>query len=374
MRIGFDAKRLFVNNTGLGNYSRTLVENLHRFHPEHDLYLYAPRLVRNDRTEVFFESGYRLRSPMGPAKMGWRSFGMTHNLRKDGIELYHGLSHELPFNLEKSKIPSVVTIHDLLYKYFPMDFPLIDRWVYEKKFSAACSKADRIIAISEATRTDIMEHFGIRPQRIQVIYQTIHPIFRHTPVMETISNVREKYNLPAEFILYVGSIIRRKNLEVLIKALDLMPPKKRLPLIIVGNGKIYLDYIEQLIDDLKLHHNIIRIKNPSLDEINIFYRLASISVYPSLMEGFGLPVLESIACGTPVITTRRSSLVEAGGKVAYYIDGGDEEELAALMMQKIGTKESFGENIEVQRHLAQFYPERLTEQLDNLYKEVKSGR
>lgn len=374
MRIGFDAKRLFVNNTGLGNYSRTLVENLHRFHPEHDLYLYAPRLVRNDRTEVFFESGYRLRSPMGPAKMGWRSFGMTHNLRKDGIELYHGLSHELPFNLEKSKIPSVVTIHDLLYKYFPMDFPLIDRWVYEKKFSAACSKADRIIAISEATRTDIMEHFGIQPQRIQVIYQTIHPIFRHTPAMETISNVREKYNLPAEFILYVGSIIRRKNLEVLIKALDLMPPKKRLPLIIVGNGKIYLDYIEQLIDDLKLHHNIIRIKNPSLDEINIFYRLASISVYPSLMEGFGLPVLESIACGTPVITTRRSSLVEAGGKVAYYIDGGDEEELAALMMQKIGTKESFGENIEVQRHLAQFYPERLTEQLDNLYKEVKSGR
>ena len=374
MRIGFDAKRLFVNNTGLGNYSRTLVENLHRFHPEHDLYLYAPRLVRNDRTEVFFESGYRLRSPMGPAKMGWRSFGMTHNLRKDGIELYHGLSHELPFNLEKSKIPSVVTIHDLLYKYFPMDFPLIDRWVYEKKFSAACSKADRIIAISEATRTDIMEHFGIRPQRIQVIYQTIHPIFRHTPAMEAITNVREKYNLPAEFILYVGSIIRRKNLEVLIKALDLMPPKKRLPLIIVGNGKIYLDYIEQLIDDLKLHHNIIRIKNPSLDEINIFYRLASISVYPSLMEGFGLPVLESIACGTPVITTRRSSLVEAGGKVAYYIDGGDEEELAALMMQKIGTKESFGENIEVQRHLAQFYPERLTEQLDNLYKEVKSGR
>ena len=374
MRIGFDAKRLFVNNTGLGNYSRTLVENLHRFHPEHDLYLYAPRLVRNDRTEVFFESGYRLRSPLGPAKMGWRSFGMTHDLRKDGIELYHGLSHELPFNLEKSKIPSVVTIHDLLYKYFPMDFPLLDRWVYEKKFSAACSKADRIIAISEATRTDIMEHFGIRPQRIQVIYQTIHPIFRHTPAMETISNVREKYNLPAEFILYVGSIIRRKNLEVLIKALDLMPPKKRLPLIIVGNGKIYLDYIEQLIDDLKLHHNIIRIKNPSLDEINIFYRLASISVYPSLMEGFGLPVLESIACGTPVITTRRSSLVEAGGKVAYYIDGGDEEELAALMMQKIGTKESFGENIEVQRHLAQFYPERLTEQLDNLYKEVKSGR
>lgn len=133
MRIGFDAKRLFVNNTGLGNYSRTLVENLHRFHPEHDLYLYAPRLVRNDRTEVFFESGYRLRSPLGPAKMGWRSFGMTHDLRKDGIELYHGLSHELPFNLEKSKIPSVVTIHDLLYKYFPMDFPLIDRWVYEKK-------------------------------------------------------------------------------------------------------------------------------------------------------------------------------------------------------------------------------------------------
>ncbi len=374
MKIGFDAKRLFVNNTGLGNYSRTLVENLHRFRPEHDLYLYSPRIVRNERSEAFFESGYRMREPVGPAKIGWRSFGMTHALLRDGIELYHGLSHELPFNIASSKIPSVVTIHDLLYKYFPMDFPLLDRWVYEKKFRSACEKADRIIAISEATRNDIMEHFGTPQEKIKVIYQTIHPIFRETPTPDTFHAVTDKYNLPSEFILYVGSIIRRKNLEVLIKALDLMPAKKRLPLVVVGNGKIYLDYIDQLIDDLKLHHNIIRIKNPSLNEINALYCLASISVYPSLMEGFGLPVLESIACGTPVITTRRSSLIEAGGRVAYYIDGGDEEELAALLNEKIGSKEDFQKDPERERHLARFQPETLTGQLNDLYLEVRKSQ
>lgn len=367
MRIGFDAKRLFQNNTGLGNYSRTLVGNLHAYYPEHELFLYAPHIIHNERTQPFLHGDYRLKSPTMLNRVGWRSWGMTQDLIRDKVDIYHGLSHELPAGIKGTKIPSVVTMHDLLYKFFPMDFPLFDRMVYDYKFRNACKKADKIIAISQATRKDVIEHFGVSPEKIQVIYQTVSPVFGNVPDAVSMDLVRDKYNLPSEFILYVGSIIRRKNLEVLVKAMDLIPPNKKIPLVIVGNGTIYLEYIEQLIMDLKLDNEIVRIKSPELDELNIIYRLATLSVYPSLMEGFGLPVLESIMCGTPVITTRRSSLTEAGGNIAHYIDGEDEEELASLIQQLMGTKRQFACNPDIAVHLNRFKPEVLTDQLNQLY-------
>ncbi|MCO6459799.1 MAG: glycosyltransferase family 4 protein [Saprospiraceae bacterium] len=370
MKIGFDAKRLFQNNTGLGNYSRTLVGNLHQYYPDYQLYLYTPRIVKNERTLPFYAGDYPVITPGGLRRPGWRSRGITSDIRRSRLDLYHGLSHELPMNIAKAKIPTIVTMHDLLYKFFPMDFPFLDRMIYDKKFRHACKTADLVIAISQATKKDIVEHYGTSPEKIRVVCQTVSPVFSTIPGEEELITVREKYNLPSEFILYVGAITRRKNIEVLIRALDLIPSNKRLPLVIVGNGSIYLEYTEHLIADLKLENDIIRIKSPRLDELNVIYRLAALSVYPSLMEGFGLPVLESIVCGTPVITTRRSSLTEAGGKIAYYIDGEDEEELAALIQEKYDSKCGFSSNPAVQEHLDLFKPEYLTGQLNELYKEL----
>lgn len=366
MKIGFDAKRLFQNNTGLGNYSRTLVHNLHHFYPGEEIFLYAPKKVVNDRTRPFLDDDYHIVVPQGPTRLGWRSMGVVRAMKHDRIDLYHGLSHELPVGIRQAHIPSVVTIHDLLYKYFPMDFPVVDRFIYHTKFRFACENADSIIAISEATRADIIRHYGTDPARIRVIYQTVSPVFYTTPPEDVIQATRAAYDLPAQFILNVGSVIRRKNLEVLVRALALIPAEKRLPLVIVGDGSGYLEYIEDLIAELRLPEYIIRIKAPSPDTLNALYRLAMITVYPSLMEGFGLPVLESVICGTPVITSRRSSLTEAGGDIAHYIGGEDAEELKEKILTVLSSSGK-PDPAKVAGHIARFDPGLLTRQLHDLY-------
>lgn len=370
MKIGFDAKRLFQNTTGLGNYSRTLVDNLHTFHPEHELYLYAPRLRSTSRTEPFLNGDYQLRAPKGIARLGWRSMGVIKEMRRDKVDLYHGLSHELPMGIKNSKIPSVVTIHDLLYKYFPEDFPWVDRIIYDNKFRFACEHSSRIIAISQATRSDIIRHYKVDPDKIEVIYQTVSTEFSRNISEEEAQVVINKYNLPGEYMLNVGSVIKRKNLELLIRALALIPDPKKIPLVIVGSGSNYKEFIDGLINSLKLEKWIIRITGPSLCELNILYRKSLFSVYPSLMEGFGLPVLESIMAGTPVITTKRSSLTEAGGKIAHYITGDNAEELSVKMMELAAGSGTIFDNQSVQDHLNKFEARKVTEQLNGVYQRL----
>ena len=367
MRIGFDAKRLFQNATGLGNYSRTLVANLHKYHPEHDIHLYAPKLVKNERTLPFFNKGYKPFSPSGITKLGWRSMGVVKALKNDGIELYHGLSHELPIGIKNSGLKTVVTIHDLLYKYFPEDFPLFDRLIYDNKFRFACEHSDKIIAISNATKQDIMEHYKVPEAKVQVIYQTVSPEFSREISDFDAEEVIRKYALPSEYILNVGSIIRRKNLEIVIIAMAMMQPKDRMPLVIVGTGGTYATIIDQLVEKHKLKDWIIRITGPTLEELNILYRKSHFSVYPSLMEGFGLPVLESIMTQTPVITTRRSSLIEAGGDIAHYINGENAEELSVKMMELTYKAKQIGDPKNIKKHLDRFDAKKLTEQLNDLY-------
>lgn len=367
MKIGFDAKRLFQNTTGLGNYSRTLVDNLHTYHPEHEIYLYAPRLRNTQRTAKFLSGDYHLRTPKGIARLGWRSMGVVKEMKRNKVDLYHGLSHELPLGIKNSKISSVVTIHDLLYKYFPEDFPWVDRIIYDNKFRFACEHSSRIIAISEATRNDIIKHYKVDPDKIEVIYQTVSTEFSRNITDQEALTVTDKYKLPAEYILNVGSVIKRKNLEILIRALALIPDAKRIPLVIVGTGSNYKEFITGLIISLNLDKWIIWISGPSLAELNILYRKSLFSVYPSLMEGFGLPVLESIMAGTPVITTNRSSLTEAGGKIAHYISGDNAEELCEKMMQ-LSSGSSDMNTQDVHDHLNKFDAKKLTEQLNGVYK------
>ena len=368
MRIGFDAKRLFQNNTGLGNYSRTLVGNLHQYFPEHDLHLFAPKLVENDRTQPFINDQYKIVVPHGPSRLGWRSMGVVRAMKRHDIQLYHGLSHEIPIGIKQSEIPSVVTIHDLLYKYFPEDFHVVDRYIYDSKFRFACENATKIIAISEATKKDIVEHYHTDPSRIEVLYQTVSPAFSNEVTEAESAVVKAKYNLPSEYILNVGAIISRKNLLVLVEALAIIPEEKRLPLVIVGTGNKYQEQVDEKIAELNLTKWLIRIPGPSLHELNVLYRNAQLSVYPSLMEGFGLPVLESITAGTPVITTNRSSLTEAGGDIAQYIDGKNAEELASLILDNHSGKISPADPEKVVAHINKFNPKVLTEQLNELYK------
>ena len=174
MRIGYDAKRAFHNLSGLGNYSRNIITLMSRFYPANEYYLYTPGIREN--TGQFLPSGAILRTPETflSKKFGsvWRSVCLAKWLQKDRIDIYHGLSNELPLNIKGTGVRSVVTIHDLIFIRFPELYNRIDRNIYRQKVNYAVRIADRTIAISEQTKRDIVEFTNIKPEKVSVIYQS----------------------------------------------------------------------------------------------------------------------------------------------------------------------------------------------------------
>ncbi|NJB86326.1 glycosyltransferase involved in cell wall biosynthesis [Lewinella marina] len=333
MRLGFDAKRLFHNATGLGNYSRTLLANLRAAHPELECFLYSPKSSENAFALPFREdSGYVVRTATGWAAPLWRSFGVTRQLRRDGVKLYHGLSHELPYGLHRGGISSVVTIHDLIYRRHPEWYPTVDRWIYDRKVHHACREADRIIAISEHTQRDLVEFYGAPSERIDVVYQSCDPLFYTEADPAFPADALTRYALPADFFLFVGSLTPRKNLPLILDAYLQLPPADRLPLLIVGRGTRYRDRLMAEARYRPLHPLLRWIDD--LDDnrhLRQLYRRARAVLYPSHYEGFGLPVAEALLSRTAVVTSTVSSLPEAGGPGALLVDPNRPEEMAAAL-------------------------------------------
>jgi len=319
MIIGFDAKRALFNRSGLGNYSRSTIELLSRFYPENRYSLFS---AKNNRelfpsevipTIIGPESGlYRLFPSL------WRSWGIHGQIKKQKLDIYHGLSNELPWGIQKSGVKSVVTIHDLIFLRYPEYYPKIDRQIYLYKFRHACRVADKIIAISEATKSDIIALFGTDPQKIEVVYQTCNPVFRIRVTEAKKDQIRKKYNLPARFILYLGTIEKRKNALTLIKAY--LNEKIDIPLLIVGKPTPYLNEINEYLDLNPAGERIIFRHTIESADLPALYQSASLFVYPSVFEGFGIPILEALYSGVPVITSTGSCFRETGGEAALYCD------------------------------------------------------
>lgn len=374
MHIGFDAKRLYNNFTGLGNYSRTLVENLRQNYPEDDYYLYTPK-IRQDVTTLPFLAGtdYKTVCYNGMLKNLWRSSFIKKDLRRDKIDLYHGLSHEIPLNIDRTGIRSVVTIHDIIYLTYPDMYTAIDRAIYNYKFRYACRHADKIIAISECTRQDIIRYFHTPEEKVEVIYQAIQPGFYTMQSPESATAIIRKYNLPQDYLLYVGAINSRKNLLGIVKALSLLPADMDIPLVVVGNGRQYKDEVLKYAAQAGLAHRIILINNlHDPKELQAFYQQARIFIYPSFYEGFGLPVTEALLSKVPVITSRLSSLPEAGGPDTCYVDPGNTEEMAHAIATVLSDENKRRNMIDKGYAFAhrQFDVKKLTRQVHQLYQQI----
>ena len=329
MRIGFDAKRAIQNFTGLGNYSRYLIEILYRFYPDNEYILYAPRKRSSAQFDRLLSVCPALSCtfPQGiwkKFKSVWRSTGITNQLQKDHIDIYHGLSNELPLNIRTcGQIKTVVTIHDLIFLRYPQCYPLIDRHIYAYKFRKACQDADTIIAISECTRRDIIQFFGIDAQKIKVIYQGCDTSFTH-PAEENIKEeARKKFQLPERYILCVGSIEERKNALLAVKAMTGVP--EDVHLVLVGKRTGYTDQVEQYIQAHHLIHRIHLLHQVPFRYLPAIYQQAEIFVYPSRFEGFGIPIIEALHSSVPVIAATGSCLEEAGGPDSIYIHPDDVE-------------------------------------------------
>ncbi len=330
LKIGFDAKRLFLNNSGLGNYARTLVNGLVAAHDDITCHLYTPDTGDRPDCQVYQQGPpFEVHTPSrGMPGTLWRSIGIPTALGRNGVKLYHGLSNELPIGLHKIGVRSVATIHDLIYRHYPGHYSRMDRVIYNGKTKYASENADLVVAISECTKHDILEAYKVEEHRVAVVYQSCDPIF-YEPVGEAEGkSIRTRNALPAEYMLYVGSVNERKNLLMLVKAMELLPDSLRLPLVVVGHGGSYLRKVNRYLTNRKLSKFVYFRPGIASEYLPAIYQGAAVFCYPSLYEGFGIPILEALASGTPVLTSNRSSMPEAGGKGSLYIDPENIEEIA----------------------------------------------
>lgn len=369
MNIGFDGKRATQNFTGLGNYGRYIIKTLARFYPQNQYSVYSPKPAVNNQDFLSYPSVTFHHPENQLSSALWRSFGIVSDLKKSKTDLFHGLSNELPFGLNKAGIASVVTIHDLIFLRYPEYYPLIDRKIYDYKFRYAAGHANKIIAISEQTKRDIIHFFGTDESRIEVIYQNCNPSFLVKASEEEKQRIRDLYYLPERFLLNVGTIETRKNALLIVKALKKL--SSDIKLVIVGRETPYTAQIKNYIKSNRLEERVYFLKNVPFSALPIIYQLAEIFIYPSEFEGFGIPILEALSSGIPVIGAKGSCLEEAGGPGSFYVSPKDSTELAeAINMIFYDDKQKKSMISSGNEHLRQFSDDKIAEKLINLYKNL----
>ena len=336
--IGFDAKRIVRNGTGLGSYGRTLVNDLAQ-RQDLELRLYAPDKGRDDlRSQIIERPNVSFCYPHFSSfihlpSSWWRVKDVVTDLQRDGVQLYHGLSGELPIGIRKSGIRSVVTIHDLIFLRHPEFYHWLDTKIYAWKFRQTLKEADHIIAISECTKRDIQYYGDVDDSKISIVYQSFAPRFSAIVTDEQRSQVRTTYQLPERYILNVGSIEARKNILQAVQALPLLPDD--IALVIVGRHTSYTDQVLQYVHEHHLEQRVRVLHGVPDEHLPVLYAMAEAFVYPSVYEGFGIPIIEAISCGLPVVACTGSCLEEAGGPDSAYVQPGDVEGMAEAIRHSL---------------------------------------
>lgn len=341
MKIAFDAKRYYHNKTGLGNYSRTLVKAITEQYKE-----VVPALYDE--------------SPLS------RTFSLGRKAKEDGCDIFHGLSNELPRDIVRCNIPSVVTIHDVAWRTFPAMYKPIDRFIYDVKYGWSAKHATKVIAISQSTKRDIMRFYHVPSERIEVIYQPVQDIFYH-PCPSPTPEEQELISKP--YILTVGSINSRKNLLGMLKAYAMIPVSERPRFIVVGNGREYRRECEVFISNNNLSDVVIYDNISDARTLQILYAHALVMMYPSFYEGFGLPVVEAALQRCPIITSNVSSLPEAAGPGAIQVDPYNVDAIYDALHRLLTDRTECVRlgNAAYDYAMSHFSPSILTEQLYELY-------
>lgn len=324
MKIAYDAKRFFHNASGLGNYSRDLVRILAEFFPENQYVLLNKNTSERGENILEMPNVSFVQTTKGSLA---RQFKMGIDAQKLNAQIFHGLSGELPLKWNKTpEIKKIVTIHDLIFMRFPQYYSFFDRKIHLWKFKKAAQNSDKIIAISEQTKQDIIHYLKVPESKIKVIYQGCHESFKKNFSQEELNLVKEKFNLPDRFLLNVGTIEDRKNLLSVVKALK----ETNIPLVVVGKKTKYFQKIEKEINKNGIKAQFL--EGVSMTELAVIYRLADIFIYPSLFEGFGIPVIEAHFSKTSVITSNLSCLPEAGGPDSLYVNPYDEKDIRSKIL------------------------------------------
>jgi glycosyltransferase involved in cell wall biosynthesis len=371
MKIGYDAKRLFFNGSGLGNYSRNLVQAMAEYYPEDRYVLFTPKAGNPcgfplaEGMEVVRPEGFPDRS--FPSL--WRSVRMGRSIRSRGIDLFHGLSNELPADIRRSGARSVVTLHDIIFVHHPELYRPADRRIYTQKYRASCLNADRVIAISQQTRNDLIGLWQIPEEKIDVVYQGCNPVFYHTAPEDIRTAVRAKYRLPERYILSVGTIEERKNLMLTLEAM--VAGKIDIDLVACGRATPYAERIRAFAERNGIAGRVHFRHEVTPADLPAVYQQAEVLVYASFYEGFGIPILEAFESRIPVITSEGGVFPETGGDAARYVDPHDADSMAHALRDVLGDVALRKEMIEKGiRHAQNFRQEAVAQHVQEVYRKL----
>ena len=316
MRVAIDARKL--HDFGIGTYIRNLLRQLARVDRNTEYVLLTPRVD----LDVAAQLGPNFRSVLEPSP----NYSLREQihvpwvLRRERPDVFHAPHYVLP-----AAVPcrSVVTIHDCIHLMFPQYLPNKAAYAYARaSMWTAVKRSNRILTVSQASKRDILHFFNVAPEKIVVAYNAIDDHFWLTPPDEEVARVKERYQLDHQFVLYVGNIKPHKNLVRLIEAFAALRRggHDELKLLIIGDEISKLPALRRAVHRHQLHKHVRFLGYVSDGTLRILYRLASVFVFPSLYEGFGLPPLEAMASGTPVVTSNQSSLPEVAGDAAVLVD------------------------------------------------------
>ncbi len=316
VRIGIDARKL--HDFGIGTYIRNLLRQLARLDRQTEFVV----LCHPDDREGLGSLGENFR----PVPETSKNYSISEQIRiplalmREQVTLFHAPHYVLP-----PLVPcrSVVTIHDCIHLMFPQYLPNRFALAYARtSIELAARRATRIMTVSESSKRDILRFVDVKPDKIDVIYNAFDERFGVEPREEDVVRVRERYQLHDEFVLYAGNVKPHKNLERLIEAFDLVRKRglDHLKLVLIGDEISKYAGLRRAVHQHQLHKYVRFLGYLPEETLAVMYRLAGVFVFPSLYEGFGLPPLEAMASGTPVVTSNVSSLPEVAGDAAVLVD------------------------------------------------------
>lgn len=315
MVIGIDGKRAFFNQSGLGNYSRFVIKALLDSDPEIQIICFltktpkwVPDFVQHNRFHIVFLKGGNLK----------RFIGFGVEIEMNGCDVYWGLSNELPIGRKAKGVDYWVTIHDVIFERFPSLYSFWDRIIYRFKTQRSLKRADRIIAVSNQTKQDIIHWYHADPAKIEIIGQGCDHQFQVMLSSEEIRITQQKYHLEnLDYIVQVGTVEERKNGELMIRALAESKSTKHL--VFVGKKTSYQFILEKIAQELQIQNQVHFINHAIFSDLPALYQGSKGSAYVSKYEGFGIPVLESLYSEIPTLLATGSCLEETGGPCVDYI-------------------------------------------------------
>jgi glycosyltransferase involved in cell wall biosynthesis len=331
VRIGIDARKL--HDFGIGTYIRNILRHLARLDRETEFVL----LCRPEDREALDRLGENFRAvaePAGPYSVT-EQVRIPLALRREQVTLFHAPHYVLP---RLVSCPSVVTIHDCIHLMFPEYLPNRLALSYARaSIRTAARRSTRVLTVSESSKKDILRFVDLPPEKIDVIYNAYDERFGEVPGEEEVARVRERYQLEGEFMLYAGNVKPHKNLERLIEAFAIVRRRgvEHVKLVLIGDDISKYASLRRAVHRHQLHQHVRFLGYLPEQTLAVMYRLASVFAFPSLYEGFGLPPLEAMASGTPVVTSNVSSLPEVTAEAALLVDPYDPEAIADGLMRAL---------------------------------------